>query len=91
MSLIGNLVGYALSAFLLVLIARMLLDWGGVLARGPAWAVKARTLTHAWTEPVLEPVRRRVPPIRTGAVSFDLAFTIVFVAALIVRAIAFNL
>lgn len=91
MSLIGNLVGYALSAFLLVLIARMLLDWGGVLGRGPAWAVKARTLTHAWTEPVLEPVRRRVPPIRTGAVSFDLAFTIVFVAALIVRAIAFNL
>ncbi|WP_328327637.1 YggT family protein [Kribbella sp. NBC_00382] len=91
MSLLGALVGYALSAFLLVLIARMLLDWGGVVGRGPAWAVKARTLTHAWTEPVLEPVRRRVRPVRAGGIAFDLAFTIVFVAALIVRAVAFSL
>jgi YggT family protein len=91
MSLIGALVGYALSAFLLVLIARMLLDWGGVVGRGPAWAMKARTYTHAWTEPVLEPVRRRVRPVRAGGVSFDLAFTLVFVAVLIVRSVAFSL
>ncbi|NEA33969.1 YggT family protein [Streptomyces sp. SID13031] len=91
MSLIGTLVGYALSAFLLVLIARMVLDWGGLMANGPAWAVRARTLTHAWTEPVLEPVRRRVRPVRAGGISFDLAFTLVFVAALIVRSVAFSL
>lgn len=91
MSLIGTLVGYALSAFLLVLIVRMVLDWGGLMAGGPAWAVRARTLTHAWTEPVLEPVRRRVRPVRAGGISFDLAFTIVFVAVLIARAVAFSL
>jgi len=91
MSLIGALAGFALTAFILVLIARMLLDWGGVVARGPAWATRARTLTHAWTEPVLEPVRRRVRPVRAGGISFDLAFTLVFVAALILRSIAFSL
>jgi YggT family protein len=91
MSLIGALVGYALTAFILVLIARMLLDWGGVVARGPEWAGRARSFTHAWTEPVLAPVRRRVPPVRAGGIGIDLAFTVVFVAALILRSVAFSL
>jgi YggT family protein len=91
MSLLGALVGYALTAFILVLIARMLLDWGGVVARGPEWAVKARTYTHAWTEPVLEPVRRKIRPVRAGGIGLDLAFTVVFLAALILRSIAFSL
>jgi hypothetical protein len=38
MSLIGGLVGYALTAFILLLLARMVLDWSGVLASGPQWA-----------------------------------------------------
>lgn len=61
MSLIGALVGYALSAFILVLLARMVLDWSGVLANGPQWASRARELTHAWTEPVIGRVRRVLP------------------------------
>lgn len=92
MSLIGALVGFVLTAFILVLIARMLLDWAGVAgAGGPPWVSRARTITHAWTEPVLEPVRRRVRPVRLGGISLDLAFTIVFLAALILRSIAFSL
>ncbi|WBQ07109.1 YggT family protein [Kribbella sp. CA-293567] len=91
MSLLGALVGYALTAFILVLIARMLLDWAAVAGRGPVWVAKARAVTHKLTEPVLEPVRRRVPPLRAGGLAFDLAFTLVFFAALILRSIAFSL
>jgi YggT family protein len=91
MSLIGALVGYALSAFILLLIVRMVLDWTGVLANGPQWVGRVRGVTHAWTEPVIAPVRRRLRPVRAGGMAFDLAFTAVFFAALILRSIAFSL
>lgn len=91
MSIIGALLGYALSLFVLVLIARMVLDWTGVVASGPSWAIRSRTLARAATEPVIAPVRRVLRPVRAGGVSIDLAFTAVFVAALILRTIAFSL
>jgi len=91
MSLIGALVGYVLSAFILLLLARMVLDWSGVLANGPQWASRARQLTHAWTEPVIAPVRRVLRPVRAGGLSIDLAFTAVVIAVLILRSIAFSL
>jgi len=87
MSLIGALLGYALTAFVLLLLARLLLDWAGVLATGPQWVSRARTLTHAGTEPVIAPVRRVVPPLRLGGLSIDLAFTIVLLGVLVLRAI----
>jgi YggT family protein len=91
MSLIGALVGYVLSAFILLLIVRMVLDWTGVLANGPQWVGRVRGVTHAWTEPVIAPVRRRLRPVRAGGMAFDLAFTAVFFAALILRSVAFSL
>ncbi|MDT7725761.1 MAG: YggT family protein [Actinomycetota bacterium] len=91
MSLIGTLLGYALTAFLLLLIARMVLDWTRLLANGPQWAGRARRLTYAGTEPVIAPVRRLLPPVRAGGLSLDLAFTVVFVLVVILRSIAFSL
>ena len=91
MSLIATLLGYALTAFVLLLIARMVLDWSGVLVNGPQWASRARELTHAWTEPVIGRVRRVLRPVRVGGLGIDLAFTAVFIAALILRSIAFSL
>jgi YggT family protein len=91
MSLIGTLLGYALSAFILLLIARLVLDWAGVLAIGRGWVGRARVLTHAGTEPVIAPVRRVLRPVRAGGLSIDLAFTAVFFAAVILRSIAFSL
>ena len=91
MSLIGTLVGYALTLFILVLIVRMVLDWTAQVATGPSRTGRARQLTHAWTEPVIAPVRRKLPPLRAGGIGIDLAFTVVFVAALILRSVAFSL
>jgi YggT family protein len=91
MSIIGTLIGYALTVFILLLIGRALLDWTGALAGGPRWAIRARTVTHAATEPVIAPVRRRLRPVRAGGFAIDLAFTLVFVVAVILRVIAFSL
>jgi YggT family protein len=76
----------------LVLVARIVLDWVGVLAPGGGdGVVRARRWTHAVTEPVIAPVRRILPPLRLGAVSIDLAFTVVFVAVLVLRSVVLAL
>jgi YggT family protein len=62
-----------------------------MLANGPGWVSRARALTHAGTEPVISPVRRVLRPVQVGGLSIDLAFTAVFVVALILRSIAFSL
>ncbi|WP_338600412.1 YggT family protein [Saccharopolyspora sp. SCSIO 74807] len=91
MSFIGTVLGYVLTAFLLLLIARLVLDWTRVRAQGPHWVRRVRALTHTGTEPVIAPVRRVLRPVRVGEISIDLAFTAVFVAVLILRSVAFNL
>jgi YggT family protein len=91
MSLVGTVLGYVLTVFLVLLIARLVLDWAGVMTSGPRWVRQARTLTHAGTEPVIAPVRRVLRPVRAGGLSIDVAFTVVFVVALILRSIAFSL
>jgi YggT family protein len=91
MSLIGALLGYALTAFIVLLIARLVLDWAQMLANVPPWVSRARALAHVGTEPVVAPVRRVLRPVRAGGLSIDLAFTAVFIAALILRSIAFGL
>jgi YggT family protein len=88
--MIGTLLGWVLTLFILLLVARMVLDWAGLVGRGPWWVGRARALTHAGTEPVISPVRRVLRPIRAGGVSIDLAFTAVFFLALILRSVAFS-
>jgi YggT family protein len=39
------------------------------------------------TEPVIAPVRRVLRPIRFGSVTIDIAFTVVFVAVVILRSV----
>jgi YggT family protein len=92
MSLIGDLLGFVLTLFVLLMIVRMILDWVGVLGRSsPPWVYRARRITHRATEPVVGPVRRVLPPVRAGGIGLDLAFTLVFIAAIILRQIAFSL
>jgi len=92
MSAIGTLLGWVLTLFVLLMIARMILDWVGVLARSsPPWTRRARALAHAGTEPVIAPVRRMLPTVRAGGIGIDLAFTVVFILAIILRQVAFSL
>lgn len=92
MSALGNLLGFLLTLFLIVLVARLVLDWAVNLARRlPPWSIRARGITHRLTEPVVAPVRRVVKPVRAGGVAIDLAFTIVFFVVLILQSVAFSL
>ncbi|GAA4526247.1 YggT family protein [Amycolatopsis samaneae] len=91
MGVLGTLLGFVVTLFIIVLVGRMVLDWAGALVDSPPWTRRARRLAHAVTEPVIAPVRRVARPVRVGGISLDLAFTIVFVAALIVRGILFSL
>ncbi|MEC3981947.1 YggT family protein [Amycolatopsis sp. H20-H5] len=88
MSAVIALVSLVLLLFQLVLIARLVFDWVGVLSPGGAeWVLRGRGFTHAVTEPVLAPVRRVLRPVRLGSMSIDLAFTVVFVLVVFLRAI----
>ncbi len=73
----------------LLLVVRAILDWSVTLAGPPlpgSFRAKAITAATAATEPILAPVRRVVPPLRTGGVSIDVAFLIVFLAIVVIRA-----
>jgi YggT family protein len=85
--MVASLLGIVLLLFELVLIARMVVDWVGVLSPvgGRSGIYQARRITHGITEPVIRPVRRVLKPVRLGSVSLDLAFTAVFVAVIVVR------
>jgi len=88
--MIASLLSFALLLFEIVLIARMVVDWAGILSPdtgGSSSMYQARRVTHGITEPVLGPVRRVLRPVRVGSVSIDLAFTVVFVAVVILRSV----
>jgi YggT family protein len=71
-----------------VLIARMVVDWVGVLTpAGGSRLGGARRVTHGLTEPLIAPVRRVLRPVRLGPVSIDLAFTVVFLTVVMLRAV----
>ena len=91
MSAIGDLVGTLLLLFILVMLARLVLDWVSVAGEGPSWLTTVRRATHTLTEPVIAPVRRVLRPVRIGTVSLDLAFTVVFIAVLVLRSIVVSL
>ncbi|WP_433565930.1 YggT family protein [Nocardia sp. CA-151230] len=91
MSFLGSLLGLALTLFMLLLLARLIIDWIGVLGDTPPALRKARDVVHRLTEPVIAPVRKVLKPVRLGGVSIDLAFTVVFIAVIVLRAIAFSL
>jgi YggT family protein len=87
---VAGLLGIVLLLFELVLIARLIVDWVGVLSPVGARSSgldTARRITQAITEPVIRPVRRLLKPVRLGSISIDLAFTAVFVAVIILRAV----
>ena len=55
---------YALSAYLIVVFARIILSWFPI-QQGTAMA-QIFTFLYAATEPVLGPIRRAIPPIGGG-------------------------
>jgi YggT family protein len=92
MTALLSLVSLALLLFELLLVARVVVDWVGVLApAGGARLSGVRRFTHGLTEPVIGPVRRALPPLRAGGISIDLAFTAVFLGVVVLRSVVVTL
>lgn len=73
---------WLLQAAWIALFARIILEWIPVSYDHPV--ARVRSVLRTLTEPVLAPVRRLIPPVRTGAIALDLTPLIVLILLSIV-------
>lgn len=81
-SIVMQIVHIALYVFLMTVIARFIMSF--VLTRGRRWRPgrgSAAALETVWsvTDPPLKALRRVIPPLRLGTVSFDLSAIVLLV------------
>jgi YggT family protein len=86
MSIAKLVLFWALSAFLLLLIGRLILSWVQAFARD--WRPRGIVLVLAEaiftaTDPPLRFLRRYIPTLRLGTVALDLSFTLLFLVVLV--------
>lgn len=91
MSLIGQLLVFALQIFFYLMIARFIVEL--VMSFNRSWRPSGLLLpildiTYTITDPPLKFVRRFVPPVQLGSISLDLAWTIVLFGVLILQGFA---
>jgi YggT family protein len=93
-SLFWQIVSSLLLVFLVLLFARLVVDWVMVLARSwrPHGLVAAGLeVIYATTDPPLKALRRVIPPLNLGSVRLDLGFYILLIAVTILRGVTSGL
>ena len=90
MSSIASLISSLLNLYVLILIARLVLEYVAIFARdwrpkGPLLLLSEMVFTL--TDPPLKAIRKVVPSLRIGSVSLDLSFIILLIAISITRGI----
>jgi YggT family protein len=88
MTIVGQVLGFALQIFFYMMIARFIVEL--VMSLGRSWKPSGLLLpildiTYTITDPPLKFVRRFVPPLKLGPIALDLAWTIVLFAVLILQ------
>ena len=86
MQMVREILSVGLSLFLVLLIARLILEWTQVFARDyrpHGVMLVIFEVVYTVTDPPLKALRRIIPPLRIGQVSIDLAFTALFFLVLI--------
>ncbi len=81
MTVIGSVLRFALWMFLVLLIARLILDYVQMFSR--SWQPRGVVLVlaevvYTVTDPPLKALRRVLPPLRIGSISLDLSFLVLF-------------
>jgi YggT family protein len=79
--IVRDVLFYALSVYLVLLIGRMILGWIQVYAR--SWSPTGFVLViaegvYSATDPPLRFLRRYIRPLRIGSVALDLSFMLLF-------------
>ena len=82
---------YALSVYLVVLIARIILSWITAYAR--SWSPTGILLViaegvYSATDPPLRFLRRYIPTVRLGSVALDLSFMLLFLVVYVLWQVA---
>lgn len=94
MGIVRGVLFYALSAFLLVLLFRLVMDWVFQFARswtpGKAMVVLLEA-TYTVTDPPLKLLRRFIPPLRFGGVALDLSFFVLMIIVFVLRSLVLTL
>jgi YggT family protein len=94
MAVVFQVILLALWLFLLTLIARVVIDLLQIFARDFRPSGLVLVLFEAVftvTDPPLRVLRRVIPPVRIGAVAFDLAILVLFIGTQILIAIVSRL
>ncbi|MDH3500733.1 MAG: YggT family protein [Acidimicrobiia bacterium] len=74
-----------LGIYVWVVIGRIILEWIPVPGDHPVGQVR-RVLAQG-TDPVLMPLRRAIPPLRTGTIALDLSPIVLIIGLQIVQAV----
>lgn len=91
MALLWGVVGYVLWIYILLVLARVCVEWTRQFAR--AWrpagtAAVGLELVYSVTDPPIRALRRLVPPLQLGTVSLDLSVIILLIALIVLRLVA---
>ena len=91
MSSIGQIIATVLWLYILVMLARLVLDLFQTFSR--EWTPKGLLLLFAeavytLTDPPLNLLRKVIPPLKIGGVALDLAFIVLFILLQVAIAIA---
>ncbi|MCW2609227.1 MAG: YggT family protein [Actinomycetota bacterium] len=90
MSLVWQVIFLLLYVFLILLLARLVVDWVRMFAR--RWqpgrgAAVALELVYSATDPPLNALRRVIPPLRIGGMSLDLGFILLLVIVYVLMSV----
>lgn len=93
MTPVGQTIASVLWIYLIVLIARIVIDYVVMFARD--WRPHGVVLViveviYTLTDPPLKLLRRVIPPLRIGGVALDLAFLALFILLQVLIAIAYR-
>ena len=91
MNIFKDVAFYLLSAYLVLLIARMIFSWIQVYAR--SWSPSGILLVvaegvYSATDPPLRFLRRYIPSVRLGSVALDLSFMLLFLVVYVLWEVA---
>lgn len=94
MTAVGQTIASVLWLYVIVLIARIVVDYVVMFARDwhPRGVVLVLVeLIYTITDPPLKLLRRFIPPLRIGGVALDLAFLVLFILLQVLIAIAYRI
>lgn len=72
-----------LGIYLIIVFVRVVLSWFPIDPDGPIATVAG--FFHLLTDPIMEPLRKALPPVRMGSVGLDLSPIVVIIGLQVLR------